>query len=137
MAASLIEKYMPQEDIWMTVTIPNTPSLAAFSWCTTSDSLIVLGGSDGNVLTSDLFIIDFVNGTCEYKHTDFEFSTGMGHLVHRAKDNELHHIGGFNSLGVNYKFKLGGHTWEALSGCHSNVTGQSELELTNNTSLHC
>lgn len=78
-----IEKYMPQEDIWLSVTIPNTPSLAAFSWCATPDSLIILGGSDGNLLNSELFVISFVEGTCQYKPTDFEFSTGMGHLIFR------------------------------------------------------
>lgn len=121
----------------MKITIPNTPSLAAFSWCTTQDSLILLGGSDGNVLTSDFYIVNFLENTCEWKPTDFEFSTGMGHLVYRKADNELQHIGGFNSMGVNYSFKMGGKSWEALSSCHSNVTGESELELTNNTSLKC
>ena len=61
LSATIIEKYMPQEDIWMTLKIPNTPSLAAFSWCTTQEgNLIILGGSDGNLLNSDMFIIDML-----------------------------------------------------------------------------
>jgi hypothetical protein len=39
-------------------------------------------------------------------NTDFEFSTGMGHLVYRKEANELHHIGGLNSEAVNYSLKL-------------------------------
>jgi len=118
----------------MTIKIPNTPSLAAFSWCTTKeDNLIVLGGSDGNLLNSDLFIIDMLEETCEFKPTDFEFSTGMGHLL--LYKDELYHIGGFNSFGVNYKMKMGSGKWQALTSSHSHVTNQDELELTSNTSV--
>lgn len=136
LAQTTIEKYLPQEDIWMTVTIPNTPQLAAFSWCATPESLIVLGGSDGNLLNSELFVISFVDGTCQLKATDFEFSTGMGHLILRAKEKELVHFGGFNSYGVNYSLPLGGKNWKALTGSHSHVLGENELELTNNTSVY-
>lgn len=118
----------------MTLKIPNTPSLAAFSWCVTKDSnLIILGGSDGNLLNSDLFIIDVLQETCDYKQTNFEFCTGMGHLM--LVNDELYHIGGFNSFGVNYKMKMGTGEWQAIQSSHSNVTNQSELELTNNTSV--
>ena len=73
---NIIEKYMPQEDLWMTMKIPNTPFLAAFSWCSTSERLIILGGTDGSFLNSDLFIIDFIGGgepTCTRRDTNFEF----------------------------------------------------------------
>jgi len=120
----------------MEVTIPNTPSLAAFSWTTSTTELFILGGSDGSLLNSDLFIVDFLNGTCKFVSTDFEFSTGMGHLIYREKADELHHIGGFNSYGVNYSMKLGSNKWQALKSLHSNVTSGSELELTSNTSVY-
>ena len=107
----VIEKYLPQEDIWIEVTIPNVPSLAAFSWTTSTTELFIFGGSDGALLTSDLYRIDFQNGTCKFVETDFDFSTGMGHLIYREKADELHHIGGFNSFGVNYSMKLGTNKW--------------------------
>jgi len=49
--------------------------LFSFSWTSSEDGdkLIVLGGSDGNLLMSDLFIFDFSNSTCTHKSTDFEF----------------------------------------------------------------
>ena len=81
-----------------------------------------MGGSDGNLLNSDLFLVDLLNESVMYKPTNFEFSTGMGHLIFREKEKELHHIGGFNSFGVNYKLKLGTENWEVLPSCHSNVT---------------
>ena len=136
LSQNTIERYMPEENVWMQMTIPNPPQLAAFSWCVADDKLIILGGSDGNLLNSDFFIVNFVAKTCEFKPTDFDFSTGMGHLVYRSKQSELQHIGGFNSFGVNYKYKMGATDWEALSSCHSYVTSQSELELTNNASVY-
>jgi len=119
---NVIERYLPEENVWLEMTIPNTPSLAAFSWCVADDKLIILGGSDGNLLNSDFFVVNFVSQTCEFKPTDFDFSTGMGHLVYRKKQTELQHIGGFNSFGVNYSYKLGSDTWEPLQSCHSIVT---------------
>lgn len=114
---------MPEENVWMEINIPNTPSLAAMSWCPVSeDKLVILGGSDGNLLNSDFFVINLQAKTCEFKPTDFDFSTGMGHLLYRQKQEELQHIGGFNSFGVNYSFKMGGKNWETLSSCHSIVT---------------
>jgi hypothetical protein len=50
----------------MEVSIPNVPSLAAFSWTTSSTELFVFGGSDGALLNSDLYIVDFLNGTCKF-----------------------------------------------------------------------
>jgi hypothetical protein len=92
-----------------------------------------LGGTDGNLLSSDMFVIDVLGGTCDFKPTDFEFSTGMGHLVQVS--DELFHIGGFNSFGVNYRMKLGSGNWQAIQSSHSMVTNQSELELTGSTSV--
>lgn len=77
-----------------------------------------------------------IEETCAYHRTDFDFSTGMGHLVFREKANQLQHIGGFNSYGVNYSMQMGGKHWEELQSQHSNVTASQELELTANTSVY-
>ena len=50
LALNVIERYLPQENVWMEHKITNAPSLAAFSWCVCDDSLIILGGTDGNLL---------------------------------------------------------------------------------------
>jgi hypothetical protein len=70
--------------------VQNLPNLAATSWTSTDDGRIfVLGGSDGNLLTSDVFEVDMTTDSPSAKrlNTDFEFSTGMGHLVYRKKEN--------------------------------------------------
>ena len=64
LSQNTIERYMPEENVWMQMTIPNTPQLAAFIWCVADDKLIILGGSDGNLLNSDFFIVNFVAKTC-------------------------------------------------------------------------
>jgi hypothetical protein len=67
LAQNLIECYSPTTNEWSEILIPNAPSLAAFSWCVTDDRLIILGGSDGNLLNSDLIEINFLAKTCEFK----------------------------------------------------------------------
>ena len=98
-----LERLSPNDsDTWQIVKVENIPQLASFSWTNTDDGrLFILGGSDGNVLQLDLYEIDFRKqplevGVKEYK-TDFDFGTGMGHLIYRKQYDELHHVGGFNS----------------------------------------
>jgi hypothetical protein len=132
----LIEQYIPRENIWKTISIDNTPSLGAFSWCVAGRKLIVLGGTDGNLLSSDIFELSFKDRTCEYKPSNFEFSTGMGHLLFRSAQNELYHIGGFNSDGTNYSCQMSDLEWDPLTSAHSIVTNSCELELTQHASVY-
>ena len=123
MMAPPIERYMPVSDTWEEMNISGVPRLAAFSWCTTEEGKIaVLGGCDGSLLTSDLYFIDFKSETAMVQYTDFEFSTGQGHLVYRSKDKTLHHTGGFNSEGVNFWMRMGEKTWHESKRSHSLVT---------------
>jgi N-acetylneuraminic acid mutarotase len=109
LAASIVDRYKPTDETWSKIEISNIPSLASCSWTSTDDGrIIILGGSDGNLFTSDFFEIDFSKGTPKVTQlsTNFEFSTGMGHLVYRKAQNEIHHVGGFNSEGVNYSLQM-------------------------------
>jgi N-acetylneuraminic acid mutarotase len=108
LASMPIERFMPASNEWEELKIVGVPRLAAFSWCKIDEgSIVVLGGSDGNLLSSDMMIIDFKEEKVKHVQTDFDFSTGCGHLVFRKSDSTLLHIGGFNSEGVNYQMKLG------------------------------
>ena len=110
--------------------------LAAFSWCPLDEgSIVVLGGSDGSLLNSDMYVIDFKQERVMIQHTDFEFSTGMGHLFYRPKEEILHHVGGFNSDGVNFWLKMGEKQWHESERSHMHVIDQNSPELTNNTSV--
>ena len=86
------------------------------------------------MLTSDVFELDLTQEPRSAKrlNTDFEFSTGMGHLVYRKEANELHHIGGFNSEAVNYSLKLNSKPlyWEASKFNFTYVMSLKDDELT-------
>jgi hypothetical protein len=46
-----IERYVSELNFWEEIKIAGVPSLAAFSWCKyNQQSIIVLGGTDGNLL---------------------------------------------------------------------------------------
>ena len=133
-----IERYMPLKNEWEEMKINGAPRLSAFSWCPLSSDegqIVVLGGSDGCLLCQDLYIVDFKAETCMHQNTDFEFSTGSGHLVFRPKENMLYHMGGFNSEGVNYFTKMGDNAWREDKRSHTNVTDSYATELSSNSAV--
>lgn len=68
------------------------------------------------------------------QHTDFDFSTGGGHLYYRNVDQTLHHVGGFNSEGVNYWLSMGTNHWKESDRCHTHVLDSVSPEITDVTS---
>lgn len=47
-------------DEWEEFQISNAPKLAAFGWTLTRpDQMIILGGTDGGIISSEMYIIDF------------------------------------------------------------------------------
>jgi len=129
-----IERYMPIKNAWEVINIAQAPRLASFAWCKLDEGKIcILGGSDGCLLNSDMFIVDFNEEKVMFQHTDFEFSTGGGHLYYRGGDSgdqTLHHIGGFNSEGINYWLTMGKKEWQESNRCHTHVIDQQSPELT-------
>ena len=80
-----IERYMPMKNAWEVINIAQAPRLATFAWCTLDEGKIcVLGGTDGFLLNSDMYILDFKEEKVMIQHTDFEFSTGGGHMYYCA-----------------------------------------------------
>lgn len=127
---------MPLKNQWEVFSIAQAPRLAAFSWCPLNEGQIaVLGGSDGSILTSDLFVLDFIKESALVQHTDFEFSTGAGHLCYRPDAEILQHVGGFNSDGINYWMRMGERIWHESERCHAHVIDSVAPELTNSGSV--
>lgn len=71
-----VERYTIASDSWDIYEIPQAPKLAAFAWCRLTgedkNSIVILGGSDGYLLTSDMWVIDFDAGTAAQRQTDFD-----------------------------------------------------------------
>lgn len=98
-----VERYMPQNDFWEEFKIPNFPYIAAFSWTPLSGEnegqIAILGGTDGCILMNELWIADVKKATpsASLVDSEFDFNTGMGHLIYREKENTLLHCGGLSS----------------------------------------
>lgn len=55
-----IECYNPSNNSWQEYYIEGAPSLAAFAWTfKTPTEILVFGGSDGNLLSNNLWSLDF------------------------------------------------------------------------------
>jgi len=135
--ATTIERLQPAvSEFWAEIKLDNMPQIASFSSASTDDGRIfVLGGTDGSLLTSDVYEINFKAEIPQVKQlfTDFEFSTGMGHLVYRKQSNELHHVGGFNCENVNYSLKIEEGKplkWVESKFSQSYVMSSTDCELT-------
>jgi len=84
LAKDVIERYISRDNKWEVFDIPQAPQLAAFSWTFHDDgSIFVLGGTDGNLLSQDLHLIDFKAATHLRTPANFPQCTGMGTLVFR------------------------------------------------------
>jgi N-acetylneuraminic acid mutarotase len=65
----LTEKYCATTDVWEKIEIANAPPLAAFAWTPLSNGkIMILGGSDGDLLQDGNWIIDFKKLTAQYEN---------------------------------------------------------------------
>ena len=134
---TICEKYDATADKWEKIEIAGAPSLAAFACCPVGKGqIMILGGSDGDLLSEASWIIDFEKKTATEDEETIGNQTAMGKLVYRPKAKKVYHIGGYGSGGQNFVKKLGSsETWEEFERSHvallgSSVTGQSqEIEL--------
>lgn len=133
-----IERYTIASNSWESFTISMVTPLAAFSWCRVGETaqIAILGGTNGEILTEDFFIIDFEAETVLQKQTNFEFNTGMGKLMHVESRNSLVHLGGFNSEGDDFELALGTTQWKKLHRDHSVVLNEQNLELTSQACIY-
>ena len=84
LVADVVEIYKGRENVWEVFEIPNAPKLAAFSWTAADDGeIFVLGGTDGNILQTELHLIDFTRATARRLPPIYPHCTGMGTLVFR------------------------------------------------------
>ena len=118
--------------------IRGAPSIGAFSWCQMGDTaqIAIVGGTTGDIMSDETFIIDLQAGTTQ--NSSFEFNTSMGTMCYRASASTLYHIGGMNSEGVDYMVTLETQdcTWSETGKNHSLVLNATNLELCNAPSVY-
>lgn len=124
------EKYDPKIDKWEAYEIKGAPHLAAFGWTTVppfdkhgdSGRILILGGTDGDLIQEEQYLIDFKAQKCDVYSNPIEQQLAMSKLVYREKDNKLYCIGGFGSVGTNYVRKLEeGAEWQEYERKHSSI----------------
>jgi len=80
------ERYNPKSDVWESFEIPNIPSLGAFAWTRLgedSSKMMILGGSDGDLIQEGQWTIDFAEKTAAPSEFQFEQTIAMNKLVYR------------------------------------------------------
>lgn len=97
---------------------------------------MILGGSNGDILTEEFSIIDFKEETVLQKQTNFEFCTAMGKLCFSESKNTVHHVGGLNSEGVDFSIELGQTEWQEREQNHSVLLNERGLEFCHSTCLY-
>jgi N-acetylneuraminic acid mutarotase len=126
------ERYDPILNEWEEITIANAPKLAAFGWTLVNPhTMLILGGTNGSILTNEMYLIDFVKNTAEQKGNNFEDQLAFNTLVHRQSDNSLYCFAGFGSQGQNFRMSLTDpdYKWQTLEKTHSVLVGESDLEI--------
>jgi|TARA_B110000285_G_scaffold223815_1_gene279848 hypothetical protein len=61
--------------------------------------ILILGGSDGDILQESVYIIDFKNKTSTEQPESIGVQTAMGKLVYRSSKDKIYSIGGYGSGG--------------------------------------
>ena len=63
---TICEKYDAAADKWEIIEIAGGPCVAAFAWCPIAKGqMMILGGTDGDLLQESSWIIDFENKTAK------------------------------------------------------------------------
>lgn len=71
--------------------IKNAPQIAAFGWTKLSEGQIaVFGGSNGDLLVEDLWIIDFGKKTAEEKDAHHGTCIANSKLAYKKSNNSLY-----------------------------------------------
>lgn len=69
--------------------------------------MYICGGSDGEMLQTDSFIVDFKELTFTMQKNSIENQVAMNKMVYRKSEKTLYSIGGYGSGGMNFCSKLG------------------------------
>lgn len=79
LADKLVERYDTVHNKWTPIVVENAPALAAFGWTLgpKEGELLVLGGSTGLELTSELWSIDLKTGKATNTGIEYESATSL------------------------------------------------------------
>jgi hypothetical protein len=140
----LVERYDTAQNKWVTIVVENAPSLAAFGWTLgpKEGEILVLGGSTGLDLTSELWSIDLKGGKATNTGIEYESATSLSKLsTYEPNDKSflLFSFGGAQSNGSCYSIDLKTEkpTWQPLESNYASLFGTAipDMGLLFNTAV--
>jgi len=116
-------------------------ALANFGWTAlkTSDQILVVGGTDGELLQESSWIVDFKAKKATLEANSIDTQIASNKLVYRANSNTVYSIGGYSSGGQNYFKKMDANSkWQEYERSHValNLRDENEIELANSASIY-
>ena len=130
LANPLCEKYDPITNTWQAVEIEGASPLAAFGWTVHEEKLLIVGGTDGEMLQENCWSIDFKAGKASLINS-MDIQIAMSKVFTRG--NTIYSLGGYGSGGLDYTCKLG-QDWEEFKHQHASLNmgiSDQERELAN------
>mmetsp|Transcript_17851 Transcript_17851/g.30293 ORF Transcript_17851/g.30293 Transcript_17851/m.30293 type:complete len:381 (-) Transcript_17851:148-1290(-) len=109
MSSPLCEVYDAVKNEWTEVVLDGARPLAFFGYSKLTpvgDKIILVGGSDGDLMEQSTFVINFAAKKMSTINDDIGFQTGMSKVIYDQKTKCLYSFGGFGSGGLVYHAKL-------------------------------
>jgi hypothetical protein len=104
LANPVCERYDPLTNKWEAVDIQGALPIAAFGWTISDGKMLVVGGTDGEMLQDTVWSLDLEAGQASLLNP-MENQIAMSSVFVRG--DTLHSIGGYGSGGMDYSCKLG------------------------------
>ena len=129
-AAKACERYDPVQNVWEDIEIDGAVRLSSFAWTPlgSPDRIMILGGSDGDMLLDSAWVLDIK----ERKFTmEREMSStnpfALGTIVYRQAENKVYCVGGVGNEGVNTCATMGGK-WKRMNDDMGRLAFDSDKE---------
>ena len=112
LSSPIAEVYDPIEDTWEEVKletfyndrkVDTIGGLAAFGWTALKSSLLIVGGTNGDVLTDNIWKVNFKDKTMKHEGEPLSDNTGMCSVVYNSDDKNTYIYGGYNSAGRKFQ----------------------------------
>lgn len=112
MSTPVSEVYDPVSDTWEEVKleaffndrkIEGFGGLAAFGWTKIKSSLLIVGGSNGDLLTDSVWKVNFKNNTIKHEGEPMTDNIGMCGVIYNSEDKNTYIYGGINTAGRKFQ----------------------------------
>lgn len=140
LASVIAEKYDPAADKWEAIEVQGALPLAAFGWTSLdSGELLIFGGSDGDMLSENTWMIDFKGLKASLVPAESDAQIAMSNLCFRQSSKTVYSFGGYNSGGINFQLNLANKDegWKEYARNHTAITApHHDVELVKSSFIY-